>query len=218
MAPKQSRGDAYPTRSLEDELRRAVATRPVRPQPRRHPMDSLSAITKAPVAIAVVPLPLSEHRVSRPVGLPRPRHPMDSFAPVWPKSSLVVPSRITHGTVSTQASSSSSSAPPSSRTGDLVKPSLRSVRKDAPHVKPTLRGDKRLGLEVAADPIRLDAAVADYKKGLRSAGDTTDAYIKTWTDFHSKVTWSRYGLSPPVPAVPLTPTKIMVVGSILRVS
>ena len=91
-------------------------------------------------------------------------------------------------------------------------------RKDAPPINYAVRGDKKLGLAVAKDPALLDAAIDRYRAEVRSAGDTSDAYVKTWFDFHDQVNWTRLGMPLPCPAVPLTPRKIEVIGAVLKES
>ena len=91
-----------------------------------------------------------------------------------------------------------------------------SRRKDAPALNFTARGDKRKGMQIAGDPALLDKAIGTFQSEIRSAGDTTDAYVKTWTDFHNQVRWARLGIAEPCPVVPLTPRKIEVIGAILK--
>ena len=88
----------------------------------------------------------------------------------------------------------------------------------APPINYTARGDKRRGLAVARDPDLLAGAMETYKNEVRSAGDTSDDNVKTWLDFHEVVTWSRFGLPDPCPMLPLSPVKIMTIGSIFKIA
>ena len=72
-------------------------------------------------------------------------------------------------------------------------------------------------MEIAKDPDLLGEAVDIFKKQARSSGDTSHFNLRTWIDFHSSVAcWPRYGLPHDCPALPLTPTKIIVVGSVFK--
>ena len=71
---------------------------------------------------------------------------------------------------------------------------------------------------VAADPALLDKAIANYNKDTRSAGDTSEFNTKTWRDYHHEVDLGRLGEPANCPHLPLTPTKIMVIGAILKES
>ena len=89
-------------------------------------------------------------------------------------------------------------------------------RKDAPPVNYAIRGDKRRGLEIARTPELLDPAIEQYRADIRSSGDTTDAFVKTWSGFHDQVRWTRLGLPEPCPVIPLTPKNIKAVGAVLK--
>ena len=91
-----------------------------------------------------------------------------------------------------------------------------SLKRATPPVNYTARGDKRRGLEIARDPGLLGEAVAHYKREIKSAGDTSDDNARTWSDFHQATCWTRFCLVEPVPMLPLTPLKIMVVGSVFK--
>ena len=73
-------------------------------------------------------------------------------------------------------------------------------------------------MDIARGPRLLDEAIGTYRSEVRSAGDTSDAYIKTWSDFHGQVQWARLGIPEPCPVIPLTPSKIEVVGAVLKAS
>ena len=89
-------------------------------------------------------------------------------------------------------------------------------RKDKPEVSNKVRGDKKRGLEIASNPSLLNIAMAKYEKDTRSAGDTSASYVKTWSEYHSRIDWSRFGLPWDEPVIPLTPLKIAAIGSILK--
>ena len=66
-----------------------------------------------------------------------------------------------------------------------IEPAKKKSRQ--PDIKNLTRGDKKLGLQIASDPIRLAEAVQKFKKDEFSEGDTTNYYLKTWFDFHDAV-------------------------------
>ena len=90
------------------------------------------------------------------------------------------------------------------------------VRSDKPTVKYKSRGDKKHGMKVASDPALLDAAIINFKKDTRSAGDTSEYNTKTWRDYHYGVDWGRLGEHAGCEPLPLTPTKITVIGAIMK--
>ena len=51
-------------------------------------------------------------------------------------------------------------------------------------------------------------------KDWRSAGDTSDDYYKTWSDLHI-AHWDGIR-RPALPVLPLTPTKIHIIGALLK--
>ena len=91
-------------------------------------------------------------------------------------------------------------------------------KRATPPINYTARGNKKLALAIARDPDRLDAAVNIYKKEIRSIGDTSDDNVRTWSDFHNAICWPRYGLPDPCPMLPLTPVKVMIIGSVFKAS
>ena len=90
-------------------------------------------------------------------------------------------------------------------------------KRATPPVNYTARGDKRRALAVARDPDLLDAAVDNFKREIRSSGDTSDENVKTRVEFHNAVCWTRFGLADPCPSLPLVPMKLTVIGSIFKV-
>ena len=90
------------------------------------------------------------------------------------------------------------------------------IRKNQPTVKYKARGDKKYGLRTAAHLVLLDAAILNFKKDTRSAGDTSEFNTKSWRDDHQEVDWRRLGGPAGCDPLPLTPTKITVIGAILK--
>lgn len=188
---------------------KARMTRPTRP----HPMSSLGR--PAPARPMEAPKGRTEDRVPGRVlrtGPSRPQHPMSSLGSPRPDHSALM-SCIT-------PTSSSHSGAPATKPG-VSPPGLTpwgNKRSDAPALNYTLRGDKKRGLQIASDPELLGAAMAKYQDEIRSSGDTSDAYVKTWQDFHEAVCWTKLGVAEPYSVLPLTPLKISVVGAILKAS
>ena len=89
-------------------------------------------------------------------------------------------------------------------------------RADKPPVNFKIRGNKRVGLEIAKDPDRLDAAIAKYYSDVKWSGDTTHFNIRTWREYHEAVDWGRLGERPGCEVLPLTPLKIATVGATLK--
>ena len=69
---------------------------------------------------------------------------------------------------------------------------------------------------MAADGAQLDEAIKEYRRGVKSAGDTSHYDISTWRDFHAEVNWSRFGLPCDEPPVPLTPLKLEAIGAVFK--
>ena len=83
------------------------------------------------------------------------------------------------------------------RVGKPVQPKQEQVE-----VRNLTRGDTRKALEVAGGPELLTSAMADYEKGWRSAGDTSDFNVKTLRDVHGEVNWTKFGLERDLPVTP----------------
>ena len=89
-------------------------------------------------------------------------------------------------------------------------------RADKPHVNFKVRGNKRLGLEIAKDPIQLDAAIANYYTDVQFSGDASHFNRRTWHDYHEAVDLGRLGEQPDCTVLPLTPLKIATIGVALK--
>ena len=50
-----------------------------------------------------------------------------------------------------------------------------------------------MGLDIAKDPTRLDAAISNYDSDVKSSGDTSHFNRRTWHDYHEAVDWGRLG-------------------------
>ena len=217
MPPKSHVGTPFPELTLEQAYKKACAERDAfdarRSQAARsHPMGSLGAarVTQQIPPYGSVQIPDATPKPA-PVRMPRPYHPMNSLGGRWAKGVAVMPH------VSSTSSASSALAGSSSAVVPTPKPKLGvDKRRDAPAINYSARGDRRRGLEVARSPELLDAAVHKYNSEVRSAGDTSDAYVKTWSDFHDQINWVRLGMPVPCPVIPLTPKKIMVIGAVLK--
>ena len=88
-------------------------------------------------------------------------------------------------------------------------------RKTAPPVYNLTRGSKKRALDVAACDEEMRIAMDNYVRDWRSAGDTSEDYWKSWVQMHEAHWdgWRRLAL----PAIPLDPLKVHVVGSLLKV-
>ena len=139
--------------------------------------------------------------LSSPLTRPSSLHPMSSFGGRPPRPVIPEPS-------------SGSTARSSQVLHDMpMDLSIQSKKRMTPPIHYTARGDKRRGLEVARSPELLDMAVEEYRREVRSVGDTSDDNVKTWQSFHDAVCWTRFGLSEPCPMLPLTPVKVAALGS-----
>ena len=102
----------------------------------------------------------------------------------------------------------------------ILKPKLhaRTIAKrvDVPTINYTRRGDKKKALEVASDPGLLQEALESYDRDVKSTNDTSQYYVKTWTELHEAVKWAELALDEHEPLLPLTAVKIRVVGSALK--
>ena len=123
-----------------------------------------------------------------------------------------------HATGASSCTLPTSTSLPDSAQASGKRPAELQQRKDTPVTNYAIRGDKKLGMQVAGNPDLLDEALGTYRTEVRSSGDTSDAYIKTWSYFHGKVNWARLGEPEPSPVGPLTPKKVEVIGAILKIS
>ena len=208
MPPRSQTGTPIPELTLEQAYRKARAERDAfdarRSQAARdHPMGSLG---EARVTQHITP-PYGSLRAPAatpkraPVGMPRPYHPMSSLGGNWNKGVALMPHVAS-------TSSSSSMGGTSSAVVPTPRPKLGiDKRRDAPAINYSARGDNKRGLEVARSPELFDAAVHRYNSEVWSAGDTSDAYVKTWSDFHDQGNWVRLGVPVPCPVIPLTQRK-----------
>ena len=62
-----------------------------------------------------------------------------------------------------------------------------SARSDKPQINYKTRGNQQYALKVAEDPGLLEDAVKKYDKDARSAGDTSDFHVRTWRQYHDRV-------------------------------
>ena len=88
-------------------------------------------------------------------------------------------------------------------------------RKDAPPANATLRGNKRVSLEVARNPDLMSKAMDQYTAEWYSTNDTSSSNWNTWQEFH-RAYWDHHGF-PDEPVLPLTPQKIHIVGALFKV-
>ena len=66
----------------------------------------------------------------------------------------------------------------------------------------------------AQDDELMSDAMKKYVSDWKSAGDTSNTYIKTWHDLHA-AHWDEVR-RPAVEVLPLTPVKIHIVGALLK--
>ena len=90
-----------------------------------------------------------------------------------------------------------------------------SKRKEAPPVNNYIKGSKKAALDVAKSDEKMMAAFADYTADWKSSGDTSHFNVKTWSDLH--LAWFDGIRRECQPVVPLTPLKIHIVGTLLKV-
>ena len=83
-----------------------------------------------------------------------------------------------------------------------------------PPVYNKIRGSKRAAMDIIGDAAKRRAALEEYRKDKRSAGDTSDFNLKTWIEYHDGWYRSEVGVVPP--AFPLTAAHIEAVGSVLK--
>ena len=114
------------------------------------------------------------------------------------------------------ASSSLTPTSTSAASSSMVPASSKTLGKRKAEVRNLTRGSKKLGLEVAGDGVQLDDAIKEYRRDVKSAGDTSHYNVATWRDFHDEVNWSRFGLPRDEPPVPLTPLKLEVIGAVFK--
>ena len=93
---------------------------------------------------------------------------------------------------------------------------MKSTGKRKAEVRNLTRGSKKVGLEVAADDVQLDEAITEFRRDVKSAGDTSHFNAATWRDFHEEVNWSRFGLLSDEPAIPFSPLKLEVIGAVFK--
>ena len=230
MAPRNFTGTPTPGPSVEE----IIARERMRVEAwRARSQQAVSTVPRIPMGIQSFllgrphPMMRTPSMQLRPPVLHTTTHPMSTLS----RRPLPVALHTCSGSAAAPASSSSpassslalysghcSLAPSSSLAASSsieVKPKVN-LKRAAPPIHYTARGDKRLALQVARVPSMLDDAVATYRKEMRSAGDTSDDNVRTWRDFHLAVSWPRYGMPEDTPMIPLTPTKIMVIGAIFK--
>ena len=71
-----------------------------------------------------------------------------------------------------------------------------------------------MSMQAARDDNIMADAMSSHMKDWRSAGDTREGYMRTWIDLHT----ARWDVlrRPALPALPLTPPKIHVIGALLK--
>ena len=75
-------------------------------------------------------------------------------------------------------------------------------------------GNKIAALDTAQDDEAMGQAMKDYMGDWYSPGDTTESYVKTWTDFHQAY-WGGIRREK-LDVLPLTPMKMHTVGSFFK--
>ena len=85
----------------------------------------------------------------------------------------------------------------------------------APPIYNKTRGSKRLAIEIAGDTDLREQAMASYLKDVKSAGDTSEYNLLTWTELHH-AWWKHIPNGDHVPPFPLTPDKVSAVGCLLK--
>ena len=63
---------------------------------------------------------------------------------------------------------------------------MKNTGKRKAEVRNLTRGSKKVGLEVAADDVQLDEAIKEFRRGVKSAGDTYHRNAATWRDLFMK--------------------------------
>ena len=234
MPPLSRRGTPISGRSLQEEIQREVArvgalasrraqgpaNAATSPSPGMGSSgNAMASFGRIPTCeVARVPMTSTTPGVTS-VPMPRTSSAMESFgrAPVTLQAASFVNSSSSSSRPSGLSDTDARQLALVHSTADQATSLAPALRKQAPPVNHTLRGDKKRGLEIAKDPDLLSEAVDIFKKQARSSGDTSHFNVRTWIDFHTSVAcWPRYGLSPDCPALPLTPTKIVVVGSVFK--
>ena len=208
MAPKFRgipKGAPFPTTPLNILIEQAKEARKVR-------LEKLREMTGNSSEVDATPLP--QTIVTSKVNLMMMKPKVTSAAHARPGFSAA-----------SSSSSSFASGSPSASAGILMKASPKAItkstsavstRRDKPVVKDTKRGDKKRALEIAADPELLQDAIAVYEKEIRSSGDTSEFNVKTWFDIHEAVNWKGIGMDFELPALPLTPRIITVIGAVMK--
>ena len=208
MAPKSFTGSPIPEPSLEalvaKERARIAAWQASLPMPgtsirgpgiaasmmggRPHPMGSRMPMPLTSPSTSPAPHCMSVRPPSLTVNYSCPVAPSSSQS-ASPPSSHILPVRPTPTTLQIRDDPLTSTSA-SSSTALAIGPEAKlksSLKRAVPPINYNARGDKKRGLEIARDAMKLDEAVVKYKKEIRSVNDTSDHYIKTWHDFRHAV-------------------------------